>query len=169
MNDEDGPALSTDEFVDYCRTQARFLAGSIQTMGDEADELLDEVDEEVADIRTQLDQEDGSVDHTASPESTAGPEEPDETEVDVAAIEERESSLETKQAEIEAKQARMAAYQELADGYTALAEELGAEVEDGQAAMTRVVEFEAENDAPAYFEEQTVLEAAKKSAESGSQ
>jgi len=29
--------------------------------------------------------------------------------------------------------------------------------------MTRVVEFEADNDAPAYFEEQTVLEAAVES------
>lgn len=169
MNRKDEPALSTDEFVDYCRTQARFLSGSIQTMGDEADRLLDEIDEEMAEIREQLGDEDGSVERTDSPASTDGPDEPEESGVDVAALEERESSLETKQAEVEAKQARMEAYQDLANGYTALAEELQSEVDDGQAAMTRVVEFEAENDAPAYFEEQTVLEAAKESADSGSE
>lgn len=166
---EDEPELSVDEFVEYCRTQSRFLSGSIQTMGDEADDLLDEIDEEMAEIRAQLDDEDGSVEHTSSPTSPGGPDEPDETGVDLSALEKRESSLETKQAEVEAKQARMAAYQDLASGYAALAEELGSAVEDGRAAMRRVVEFEAENDAPAYFEEQTVLEAMTESADAGSE
>lgn len=165
MSAEDGPELSVDEFVEYCRTQARLLSGSIQTMGAEADGLLDEIDEEMAEIRAQLDDEDGSVERTNSPASTEGP---DESGVDVAALEVRESSLETKQARVEAKQARMQAYQELATGYTTLAEELQSDVADGQAAMTRVVQFEAENDAPAYFEDQqTVVEAAGAAADSG--
>ena len=158
MSEEDEPQLSVDEFVDYCRTQARLLSGSVQTMGEAADDLLDEIDEEVAEIRARLEEGDGSVERTDAPASTGGP---DGSEVDVAAIEARESSLETKQARVEAKQARMEAYRELADGYTALAEELGSAVDDGRAAMTRVVEFEAENDAPAYFEDRlTVVEAA---------
>jgi hypothetical protein len=164
MTDADDPDLSVDEFVDYCRTQARFLSGSIQTMGAEADDLLDEIDEEMAAIRRDLRGEGPSVEHTDSPEST---ERPEESDVDVAAIEEREAAIETKQAEVEAKQARMDAYQELANGYTALAGELAADVGDGQAAMSRVLAFEAEHDAPAYFEEQTVLEAAAAAADAG--
>lgn len=165
MTDADDPALSTDEFVDYCRTQARLLSGSIQTMGDEADELLDEIDAEMADIRQQLDAEDGSVGHTSSPASPDRPEEPDETGVDVAALEERESSLEARQAEVEAKQARMRAFQDLATGYTELATELANADQEGQAAMERLVEFEAANDAPAYFEAATVLEVVTDSAD----
>ena len=168
MTTEDGPALSTEEFVEYCRTQARFLSGSVQTMADEADELLDEIDDEMAEIRRRLDDGDGSVDHTESPTSTDGPDEPDRTGVDVAAIEEHESELETRQAEVEATQARIEAYQELANGYTALAEEFAESDDDGQAAMQRVVAFEAERDAPAYFEaEQTILEAVAASADRG--
>jgi|GEM_PF-428668 len=162
---EDGPALTVDEFVDYCRTQAGLLSGHIETIGTEADELLDEIDAEMAEIREQLDDGDGSVQRTSAPASTDGPDEPEETGVDVAALEEREADLASKQKLVEAKQARMRAYQDLAAGYTALAGELESEAGDGQAAMTRVVEFEAEEDAPAYFEEQTVLEAAVESAD----
>ncbi|SFR87704.1 hypothetical protein SAMN05216559_0393 [Halomicrobium zhouii] len=160
---EDDPDLTVDEFVDYCRTQAGLLSGHIETIGAEADELLDEIDAEMAEIREQLDAGDGSIQATNVPESTDGPDEPAETGVDVAAIEEREADLESKQKLVEAKQARMRAYQDLAAGYTALAGELASDAEDGQAAMTRVVEFEAAEDAPAYFEEQTVLEAAVES------
>jgi len=56
---EDGPVLTVDEFVDYCRTQAGLLSGSIETMGTEADELLDDIDAEMADIREQLDDGEG--------------------------------------------------------------------------------------------------------------
>lgn len=167
MTDADDPALSTAEFVDYCRTQARLLSGSIQTMGDEADDLLDEIDQEMAEIRQQLDGEGASVDHTSSPATPDGPDEPDETGVDVAELAERESSLETKQAEVEATQARMRAYQDLATGYTDLATELAEGETDGQAAMQRVVEFEADQDAPAYFEERTILEIVTDSADGG--
>lgn len=167
MTDADDRALSTAEFVDYCRTQARFLSGSIQTMGEEADALLDEIGQEMAEIRQQLDDEDGSVDHTSSPATPDGPDEPDETGVGVAELEERESSLATRQAKVEAKQARMRAYQDLANGYTELATTLADGDQDGQAAMQRVVEFEAEEDAPAYFEERTILQVVTESADGG--
>jgi len=70
---EDGPVLTVDEFVDYCRTQAGLLSGNIETMGTEADELLDDIDAEMADIREQLDDGEGSVERTSAPKSTAGP------------------------------------------------------------------------------------------------
>lgn len=156
---EDGP-LSVDEFVDYCRTQAGLLSGTVETLGAEADELLDELDEQTAELRARLE---GSVDAaaTSAPPSTDGP---TGDAVDVDEVEELEAAIEAKQALVEAKQARMRVYQELAAGYTDLAEALASEVDDGQAALERVVSFEADEDAPAYFDDrQTVLEAAASS------
>ena len=43
--DDDEVFLSTDEFADYCETQAGLLSGHVETMASEADELLEEVDE----------------------------------------------------------------------------------------------------------------------------
>lgn len=160
---DDGP-LSVEEFVDYCRTQAGLLSGTVETLGSEADELLDELDEQTAELRARLE---GGADAaaTAAPASTDGP---TGDAVDVDAVEELEADIQATQALVEAKQARMRAYHELAAGYTDLAEALDAEVDDGQAALERVVSFEADEDAPAYFDDrQTVLEAAASSAGEG--
>ncbi|TYT62360.1 hypothetical protein [Natrialba swarupiae] len=157
---DDAPSLSVDEFVDYCRTQAGLLSGQVQTMGDEADELLDEIDEEMAEIRTRLGE------RGVGPTTPSSTERPTGDEIDLEAIEELQRDLEEKQLLVEAKQARMQAFQDLAAGYTDLATELDA-VEDGHDAMERVVRFEADHDAPAYFDErQTMYEAAAKSDDS---
>ncbi len=95
---------------------------------------------------------------------------PDASEVDVAAIEDLQAELEEKQLLVEAKQARMQAFQELAAGYTELAEELASTVDDGQEALTRIIEFEADADAPVYFDErETMVETAAAAADSGSE
>jgi hypothetical protein len=59
----------------------------------------------------------------------------------------------------------MTAFQELSAAYTDLAATLE-DATDGQAALERVVEFEEEHDAPAYFEDrETLLEAVAGSGE----
>ncbi|WP_408957230.1 hypothetical protein [Natrinema sp. 74] len=158
MSDDAADALAVDEFVEYCRTQAGLLSGHVETMGEEADDLLDEIDREMAEIRSRLEALPNEVEGTESP-STADV--PDASEVDVAAIEELQAELEEKQLLVEAKQARMQAFQDLAADYTDLADELASEATDGQDALTRVIEFEADADAPAYFDErETMVEAA---------
>jgi hypothetical protein len=160
-DDED---LSVAEFVEYCRTQAGLLAGNVETMRAELDELLADIDDELGTIRARLDAGGDDAGDPPTPPSTASP---DDGGVDTAAIAEMESEVEEKQTLVEAKQARMSAFQDLAAEYTALAEELATEVEDGHDAMSRVVRFEADHDAPAYFpDRQTVCEAA---AESGTE
>lgn len=157
MNDDNEPKLSVDEFVDYCRTQAGLLAGDVETMGTEADELLDEIDETITEIRMRLDG-DPEIEHAASPPSVNVP---SGSNVNVSEIEELESDLEKKQTLVEAKQARIEAFQDLASGYVELAEELQSAVSDGEEAMKRVIQFEADEDAPVYFDDrQTVYEAA---------
>ncbi|MFD1563404.1 hypothetical protein ACFR99_07575 [Haloarchaeobius amylolyticus] len=161
MSDDAADTLAVDEFVEYCRTQAGLLSGRVEQLGEEADELLDEIDQEMADLRSRLEALPDEVPGTETP-STA--EVPDTNGVDVAAIEQRQETLEEKQLLVEAKQARMRAFQEVAAGYTDLAEELSAKAEDGQDALIRVVEFESDVDAPAYFDErQTMLEAVAES------
>lgn len=156
MSDEDD-TLSVDEFVEYCRTQAGLLSGSVETMGSEADALLDEIDEGMAEVRTRLDGA-GDARGTATAQS---PGTSDEDRVDVAAIEDLEGDIEEKQTLVEAKRVRMEAFQGLAADYTDLAEELRSDVESGREAMERVVRFEAERRAPDYFDErETVYEAA---------
>jgi len=154
---DDGVTLSVAELVEYCQTQAALLAGRTETLGAETDELLDEIDEEIAELRTRM----GA--HTSGPEtpepaaspSTVGSDDADEV-----------TELEEKQALAEAKQARMAAFQELSGAYAELAAELDETVDDGQAALGRIVRFERDHDAPAYFDERlTVLEAVAESNE----
>ncbi len=158
MTADSGPSLTVAEFVEYCRTQAGLLSGKVERMGEEARTLLDEIDEEMAEIRSQLDGGAADVGTTTRPSSTARP---NEREIDLDSIEELERDLSEKQLLVDAKQARMQAFQELAVGYTELAAELHDEIEDGQEALSRVVEFEADHDAPAYFDErQTLCEAA---------
>lgn len=153
MNDD--PTVSVEEFVEYCRTQAGLLSGTVETVSEEADDLLAEIDEGLAEVRTRLDA--GGVERVEAPPATDGP---DADDVDLGAIEELETDLEEKQALVEAKRARMNAFRKLAVGYTDLAEELRSDVHDDREAMERVVRFEADHDAPAYFDRRTVCEAA---------
>lgn len=164
MTDTNEPTLSVDEFVEYCWIQAGLLSGHIETMGTEADALLDEIDEKTAEVRGYLE---GQSTGPTAPQSTDNP---DDTAVDVATIAELETTIEEKQTLVEAKQVRMQAFGELATGYTDLAEELQSGVDDGREAMERVIRFESDHDAPIYFEDrQTVYEAATTERESTSE
>ena len=166
---DDGVEMAVDEFAEYCRTQAGLLAGRVERMGEEADALLNEIDEGAAEVRAHLDARDGSG--VGATETTASPSADSDTPdagTDLDSIAELESELEEKQAVVEAKQARMRAFRRLADGYVELADELRAEVDDddGREAMERVVRFEVDRDAPAYFDDRlTVCEAASESAD----
>jgi hypothetical protein len=154
MDDDDGSAVSVEEFVEYCRTQAGLLSGSVETMSEEADDLLEEIDEGLDEAWTRLEDRSAGTERTETP-TTGGAGD----DVDLAAVEGLEAELEEKQALVEAKRVRMNAFWELAVGYTELAEELRS-ADDGRDAMERVVRFEADRDAPAYFDRRTVLEAA---------
>ncbi len=156
MTGDSEPELTVGEFVEYCRTQAGLLSGHVERMGEEARELLDEIDAEMAAIRSRLD--DGTAEGTAGPSAATRP---TDTEVDFESIEELERDLSEKQTIVDAKQTRMRAFQDLAEGYTDLAETLRDDVDEGEEALSRVLEFEADRDAPAYFDErQTLCEAA---------
>ncbi|SDJ35972.1 hypothetical protein [Natronorubrum texcoconense] len=160
MSDDSGPELVVEEFVDYCHTQAGLLSGRVETMRDEADDLLSEIDEEMAELRTRLEEHASGVEGVGGPSTPAGP-----GDVDIDALEELESEVKEKQLLVEAKQTRMQAFQDLAAAYTDLAEDLESD-DDGSAALERVIQFEADHDAPAYFEErQTLVEAAADSSE----
>ncbi|WP_049927704.1 hypothetical protein [Halopiger goleimassiliensis] len=165
MNDDaNSDGVSVAEFVEYCRIQAGLLSGQVERMGEEADDLLAEIDERVSEIRARLEDHRNAVAGTESPESAGGP----DADVDVAELETLQDELEETQSVVEAKQARMQAFQDLAAGYTDLAEELESSVEDDATAFQRVVQFEADNDAPAYFQEQdrqTLVEAAAEAAD----
>lgn len=157
MNGEDGVPPTAEEFAEYCRTQAGLLSGRVETMGAEADALLDEIDEVTADVRERLDGSSGDTRGTATAQSPGGPEET----VDVGAIEDLEREIEEKQTLVEAKRVRMQAFQELAADYTDLAEELRSGADDGHEALERVVRFEGDRRAPDYFDDRgTVYEAA---------
>lgn len=150
---DDGDPMTVAELAEYCRTQAGLLSGRVQTIGEEADDLLDEIDEAIAGMRTRL-ADQGSPSAAEPPAAGA-------VEDDVDDLEQLESELETKQALVEAKQTRMELFQDLAGGYVELAEELESDLDDWQPALDRVVDFEREADAPAYFEDRrTILEAA---------
>jgi hypothetical protein len=151
--------MTVAELAEYCRTQAGLLSGRVQTMSEDADELLDEIDDDIAGMRTRLADREGPT--AAEPPAT------ERDEAAVADLEELESELQTKQALVEATQTRMELFQDLAAGYVDLAAELDAEFDDWQAALDRVVAFERDRDAPTYFEHrETVLEAAAESSES---
>ncbi|MFT4883163.1 MAG: DNA repair exonuclease SbcCD ATPase subunit [Natronomonas sp.] len=124
---------TTDELVDYCKTQAGLLSGRAETIGAEADELLDEIDEDIETLRERL----------------------EETPEDIGDIETEGDSLEEKQAIVEAKRARMSAFQDLAADYLELAADI--READPETALARIVDFESERDAPAYFDERTTI------------
>lgn len=148
---------SVAELSEYCRTQARLLWGRVETIDEATDELLAEIDDDIDDLRAAIEAREGTT--------TVGTEQPETTDDAVGDLEARESEIETKQADAEAKQARRTAFADLAAGYVDLAEELDGAVTETDVAVTRIVEFEADRDAPAYFEEETLLEAALESAE----
>jgi hypothetical protein len=155
MSDGTSPEPAVAEFVEYCRTQAGLLSGRVETMTEEANALLDEIDAELAELRSELEGQSGETAGTVGPPSAAGGDEPDIDEIEAT-----EKDLEEKQLLVDAKQARIRAFQELSAGYTDLAAELDKSTDDGPTALSRVIEFEADADAPAYFEErQTMLEA----------
>lgn len=165
MND-DGVTLSTEEFVEYCRIQAGLLSERIETIGAEIDELLAEIDDDISEIRTRVAEQANGAHGPAAP-PTSGPDGDEDTELEALETEvgELEAELERKEAIAEAKRARMAAFEDLAAAYLELAEDLQSTVDDGREALDRVVRFEREHDAPAYFDDrQTVLEAAAESA-----
>jgi len=156
----DGITLSVEELVEYCRTQAGILSGRVETIGEEADDLLDEIDEDIAEMRTRLEERESSARASTVSSSTAKPTEADD---ELAELEELEAELGEKQAIAEAKQARMAAFQDLAGAYIELAEEIESAVE-GREALDRVVRFERDHDAPVYFDDRrTILEAVAES------
>ncbi|MFH5801240.1 hypothetical protein [Haladaptatus sp. CMAA 1911] len=158
MDDED--SLSTDEFAEYCETQAGLLSGHVETMASEADELLEEVDERIAAVRSRLEGDDSETDDVDDPKMVDGTAS-ETVEADAAAVGELEEDIAETQAVIEAKRARMVAFRELTDAYLSLAEELRSDVDDGREAMERVVRFEADHDAPTYFDDRkTVYESA---------
>ncbi|MFD1514133.1 DUF4407 domain-containing protein [Halomarina rubra] len=150
----DRSPLSLDEFVEYCRVQTRLLLGSVETMAAEADDILDSIDEEMATLQSTLDQPRQEIDGTPTPES---PEQPGNGGSTVDALEQREQSLNEQQAEVKAIEARIELYQNLASGYADLAEEFQTDEIEADAALERTIQFEAENDAPAYFDDRKVL------------
>ncbi|MDG5758648.1 hypothetical protein QA600_04770 [Natronococcus sp. A-GB1] len=153
MSDDTEAPPSVSEFVEYCHTQAGLLSGRVETMTNEANELLDEIDERLAELRSELEERSTDTPRTERPPSATGP--VDGTDVDD--LEAAGRDLEEKQALVDAKQARIQAFQELSAGYTELAADLQTEVDEGQEALNRIVEFEAEADAPAYFDERETL------------
>lgn len=150
-------SLSVATLTEYCRTQAGLLSGRVETIGAEADALLDDIDEDISDLRTRL------TEHASGPETPTTPSGPEGIDTEAASelqeLTELESQLEEKQTLVEAKQARMSAFGELAEAYLELAAELES-LDEGQTALERIVDFERDHDAPVYFEErQTLLEA----------
>ena len=164
---DDNDVISVAELVEYCRTQAGLLSGSVETIGAEIDELLDEIDADIAEIRTRVADHSSGTDGPTASSTTTGPNDPQR---DLTEFEELEAELEEKQTIAEAKRARMAAFQDLAVAYMQVAEELESTVDDGRTALDRIIHFERDHDAPAYFDDrQTVLEAATESDESPSE
>ncbi|WP_018258869.1 hypothetical protein [Halomicrobium katesii] len=140
---------SVEAVVDYCRTQARLLSGQSERLSAEIDDLLDEIDTEAAAVRDRLA---SGREQADSPDQPAGPGEAvDETTV---------AELEAKQSTVADKQERLDEIGTLAAAYVHLASSLQAE-SDATEAIRRVLELEADADAPAFFEErETLLETA---------
>lgn len=151
--DEDTASVAVDEVVDYCRTQARLLSGRVQTLGEEADELLAAVDAQTSELRARLEEHGAS---TPAPDQPDGTTRPTGDAVDLADLEALQGDLEETQAEIATLQTRMERFQELAADYTELAAELTT-MADGEAAFERVVAFELEREAPSAVPSQTTI------------
>ncbi|MFC6863054.1 hypothetical protein ACFQGE_06205 [Halomicroarcula sp. GCM10025817] len=162
--DDDSAPLSVEELADYCRTQARFLWGRVESLTREANELLEALDEDIEEVRERLSERSSTGDaRPVSPSAATG----GRADADLAEIESLEDDIEEAQAVVAATQARRDAFERLATAYTDLADEVDSTASDGQTALTRVVEFERDHDAPAYFEDQrTLIEVVAESATS---
>jgi hypothetical protein len=164
---DDHDAISVGELVEYCRTQAGLLSGHVETIRAETDELLDEIDEDIAEIRTRVEDHSSGTEGPTTSATTTGPNGPQSNLVE---LEKLETELEEKQTIAEAKRARMAAVQDLAVAYLEVAEGLESTIVDGRTALDRILDFERDHDAPAYFDDrETLLEAAAESDESSSE
>ncbi|GAA0204387.1 hypothetical protein [Halobaculum roseum] len=152
---------TVEELVEYCRVQAGLLAGRVETMAEEASERIDEIDEGIAALRDDLDASEHDVGNVDAPESPETANSVDSSDEEVAALADAEADLQRKQAMVEATESRMRLFQELSTDYLEIADDLIAQLESGEAdpdeAVSRVVSFEAERDAPAYFEERETL------------
>ena len=149
MSDDVEP-LTVAELVDYCRTQAGLLAGQAEVIGEEADALLDELDDDLGAIRSRLGHRDTGM--PTEPGGTTGPEgvNLDQDHDQDPDLDRDLDDLEERQTIVDAKRARMAAFQDLAGAYLGLAEELEG-ADDREAALDRVLALEREFDAPPYF------------------
>jgi len=144
-------APTVDELAEYCRVQAGLLAGRAEQLQSEAAALLDAVDDDIETMRTELDAGIDTADETVAPPSTDDPGDPDP-----ATLAGLEADIDEAQALVDAKRARIEAFQRLTVAYT----ELAAAVTDeptAEAALDRIVSFEADNDAPAYFDDRETL------------
>ena len=149
MSDDVEP-LTVAELVDYCRTQAGLLAGQAEVIGEEADALLDELDDDLGAIRSRLGDRDAGM--PTEPGGTTGPEgvNLDQDHDQDPDLDRDLDDLEERQTIVDAKRARMAAFQDLAGAYLGLAEELEGG-DNREAALDRVLALEREFDAPPYF------------------
>lgn len=138
--------LTVGELVEYCRTQARLLAGQLEELGNDIEDLLDEVETETETAQERLDQQQQHTDGTETPPSPGGVTD----EIDIGEIE-------SKQAEVETKYALMRSFESLATGYTELASDLEETEDDSYAALEAVIQFETEHDAAEYFEAQNTI------------
>lgn len=168
----DEPDQTVGELVEYCRLQAGVLTGRVETMTEEATDRIDEIDEEIATLRADLEAADRDDADTVGGDEDgieAGSGDEDGIEIGsggddegtASSVAEAESDLRRKQAMVEATESRIRLFQELSTAYLELAEELIESLESGEAdsddAVSRVVSFEVERDAPAYFEERETL------------
>lgn len=151
---------STDELVEYCTTRARLLLGHSETIREETDGLLADIERDISEVRSRLAERAGRETPSASPSTPR----PATGSGELEDFEKLETDLERRQTLAEAKQARSEAFLDLAGKYFDLAEELESTVDDGREALDRVVRFERAHDAPRYFEDRrTLLETAVES------
>lgn len=158
MGDTDG-AATVGELVEYCQTQARLLHGHAETLEAETAALLADIDDELSAVRAELDEHN-------SPTAGSSPSGPDSTGSgdELANLEATEEELAEQQAVVKAKQTRRAAFEELATDYLDIAETLENDTPTASTAVTRILQFERDRDAPTYFEDrETLLETAVKS------
>jgi len=155
---DSGGAVTVAELVAYCETQARLLHGRVETLEAETETLLADIDDELATVRARLDGQE-----SATTEASPSPPRPD-TPDSLAALEDIEDDIAERQAVVEAKQARRVAFQELATGYLDLADTFETDPPTPSTAVTRILTFERDRDAPASFDDRlTLLETAAES------
>lgn len=152
MDDTDDE-FTVAELVGYCRTQARLLHGRAETLTEEMSALLSDIDSELSTARSRLDDKAERSQLPQAPELG--------TDDDLAALEALEADLTEKQAEVEAKQTRHDEVEALMADYLELADQIETERPAPSQALKRVMQFEHDEDAPAYFDDRvTLLDAA---------